>query len=295
MNNRMTYLTLATLAMMSLVACSNGDSKAVSPSPPSSSTARVEQSTSSSKATTASSSSSQTPPSSTEKVALQEVPGSSSDPNRTEPNPPLDQETLARLKAEMDKQVASQVVRQGQKVMLSVKPQLQEVWNYCAPTTVSMMLSTRGIVVDQYRLAKDMGTYEPFGTHNRDAIRVLNSYLFGYEAPGPNQSGYRLETVTSASPEEVRVFKERLRQNIADGYPLYYTFDVAKMYPGLKGEHNVIGIGYEMTADGQDIANVYYLDPSPNVQDPTYGGLKKVSPQELLNAMLTCVEPNYGW
>lgn len=295
MNNRMTYLTLATLATVSLVACSNGDSKAVSPSPPSSSTARVEQSTSSSKATTAPSSSSQTSPSSTEKVALQEVPGSSSDPNRTEPNPPMDEETLKRLRAEMDAQLANQVVKTGNKVMLPIAQQIQTRYHYCAPTTVSMMLSSRGAVADQHLLAQEMGTKEPWGTHNRDAIRVLNQYLFGYEVPGTGQAGYRLATVTSASPEEVRLFKDRLRQNIADGYPMYYTFDCAQLYPGFKGEHNAIGIGYELTPDGQDIAHVYYLDPSPNLQDPIYGGLKKVTPEELLTAMLTCVEPNYAW
>lgn len=205
---------------------------------------------------------------------------------RTEANPPMDEETAKRLLI---------APTGGQRVTLSITPQLQQVHNYCAPTTVSMMLSSRGVHVDQYQLAREMGTYEPFGTHNRDAIRILNRHLFGYEAPTAQQAGYRLATVTSASPEELQLFKERLRQNIADGYPMYYTFDCAKIYPGFRGEHNAIGIGYELTLDGQDIANIYYLDPMPALQDPTYGSLKKVSPQLLLEAMLTCQEPDYGW
>lgn len=207
---------------------------------------------------------------------------------RIESNPPLPNDIANSL-----------LINQptGLKRQLVVTPQIQQVWNYCAPTTVSMMLSSRGVWVDQYQLAQEMGTYEPFGTHNRDAIRVLNRHLFGYDYPAAGQAGYRLETVTSAeaTSEDMRLFKERLIQNINDGYPMYYTFDVSKINPNSYGEHNVIGTGYELTADGLDVAYVYYLDPSPNAQDPIYGGLKKISPQALLTAMLTCQEPNYGW
>lgn len=183
------------------------------------------------------------------------------------------------------------------KKLLSVTPQIQEKWYFCAPTTVSMMLSTQGITVSQEQLAKEMGTYEPYGTHNRDAIRVLNQHLFGYPEPKAGQAGYRLETVTNASPdsEDMRLFKERVRKNIDDGYPLYYTFTISQIYPGKSGEHNVIGIGYELTPDGKDISAIYYLDSMTHVQDPTYGGLKKVTPEELLAAMVTCGEPNYAW
>ncbi len=185
----------------------------------------------------------------------------------------------------------------SRKKLLSVAPQIQEKWYFCAPTTVSMMLSTQGITVSQQQLAKEMGTYEPYGTHNREAIRVLNQHLFGYPEPKAGQAGYRLATVTNASPdsEDMRLFKERVRKNIDDGYPLYYTFTISQIYSGKSGEHNVIGIGYELTPDGKDISAIYYLDSMTHVQDPTYGGLKKVTPEELLAAMVTCGEPNYAW
>ena len=189
------------------------------------------------------------------------------------------------------------IATESRKKLLSVAPQIQEKWYFCAPTTVSMMLSTQGITVSQEQLAKEMGTYEPYGTHNRDAIRVLNQHLFGYPEPQAGQAGYRLATVTNASPdsEDMRLFKERVRKNIDDGYPLYYTFTISQIYPGKSGEHNVIGIGYELTPDGKDISAIYYLDSMTHVQDPTYGGLKKVTPEELLAAMVTCGEPNYAW
>lgn len=207
----------------------------------------------------------------------------------TKPNPPITQETIDRLEREL--------AGAGRKVMLNVTPQVQRAWNTCAPTTVSMMLSSRGISVSQEVLAQEMKTDTTFGTHNANAIQVLNRHLFGYDMPQANQAGYRLETVATSdvNSEQMRLFKERLKQNIADGYPMYYTFDCATIYPGSYGEHNVIGVGYQLSEDGSDIAYLYYLDPSYTKQDPVYGGLKKVTPKELFEGMLTCVEPNYAW
>ena len=195
------------------------------------------------------------------------------------------------------KKETSSKENQGIRKLLPISLKLQEEWYFCAPATVHMMLASRGVSVSQHQLAKEMGTYNPYGTHNRDAIRVLNQNLFGYPEPSGNQAGYRLVTVTDARPgsEDIRLFKERVRKDIDDGYPLYYTFNVAQIYPGKSGEHNVIGVGYELTADGKDISAIYYLDPDTHVQDPTYGGLKKLTPEELLAAMVTCGEKNYAW
>ena len=195
------------------------------------------------------------------------------------------------------KQESSSKVNQGIRKLLPIPLKLQEEWYFCAPATVQMILASRGVSVSQHQLAKEMGTYNPYGTHNREAIRVLNQNLFGYPEPSVNQAGYRLVTVTDARPdsEDLRLFKERVRKDINDGYPLYYTFNVAQIYPGKSGEHNVIGVGYELTADGKDISAIYYLDPDTHVQDPTYGGLKKLTPEELLAAMVTCGEKNYAW
>ena len=180
---------------------------------------------------------------------------------------------------------------------LEVPMQIQRAWNTCAPTSVSMILAYRGVQASQEELARAMGTDETFGTHNVNAIRVLNQYLFGYAEVPAGQAGYHLAPVTSSASnsEDMRLFKERLRKNIDDGYPLYYTIDNASIYPGHKGEHNVVGTGYELSADGSDVLAVYYIDPSYTVQDPVYGGLKKVTPEELLAAMCACQEPNYAW
>lgn len=180
------------------------------------------------------------------------------------------------------------------KLVLPVNQQLQEKWYYCAPTTVSMMLDSRGINVNQHELASEMGTYEAFGTHNKDAIRILNKHMFGYEYPANGQSGYRLETVTdveSALPK----FQERVIKNIQDGYPMYYTIEISKVYPGKKGEHNVIGIGYKLADNGKDIEELYYIDPLPSVKELTSSTIQTITPRKLLEATIPCVEPNYAW
>ena len=271
---------------------------------------------------------SQTSPSSSRKVtSSSSTTDSVKTKERTEPNPPMPTEVAERLKIKEDgaevgtqqtlpsskqeqassqentqpsqsvKQESSSKVNQGIRKLLPIPLKLQEEWYFCAPATVHMMLASQGVSVSQHQLAKEMGTYNPYGTHNRDAIRVLNQNLFGYPEPSGNQAGYRLATVTDARPdsEDIRLFKERVRKDIDDGYPLYYTFNVAQIYPGKSGEHNVIGVGYELTSDNKDIAAVYYLDPDTHVQDPTYGGLKKLTPEELLAAMVTCGEKNYAW
>ena len=271
---------------------------------------------------------SQTSPSSTRKVTSSSSKTvSEKTKERTEPNPPMPAEVVERLKikegrteagsqetlpssseeqaslkentqpSQSVKQETSSKENQGIRKLLPISLKLQEEWYFCAPATVHMMLASRGVSVSQHQLAKEMGTYNPYGTHNRDAIRVLNQNLFGYPEPSGNQAGYRLATVTDARPdsEDIRIFKERVRKDIDDGYPLYYTFNVAQIYPGKSGEHNVIGVGYELTADGKDISAIYYLDPDTHVQDPIYGGLKKLTPEELLAAMVTCGEKNYAW
>ena len=271
---------------------------------------------------------SQTSPSSSRKVtSSSSTTVSVKTKERTEPNPPMPAEVAERLKikegsteartqqtlptstqeqaslkentqpSQSVKQETSSKENQGIRKLLPISLKLQEEWYFCAPATVHMMLASRGVSVSQHQLAKEMGTYNPYGTHNRDAIRVLNQNLFGYPEPSGNQAGYRLVTVTDARPgsEDIRLFKERVRKDIDDGYPLYYTFNVAQIYPGKSGEHNVIGVGYELTADGKDISAIYYLDPDTHVQDPTYGGLKKLTPEELLAAMVTCGEKNYAW
>ncbi|URZ88324.1 C39 family peptidase [Floricoccus penangensis] len=180
---------------------------------------------------------------------------------------------------------------------IDVVQQIQKTPTNCAPTTVSMMLSTRGITVPQEQLAIEMGTTNTWGTHNKDAIRILNKHLIGRESPAADQTGYRIARVTdpSINSEDMILFKKRLVENFKSGYPMYYTIELSSLYPEKKGEHNVIGTGYKTSDDGSEIIGIYYVDPLASMQDPVYAGLKVITPEELLSAMSVCVEPNYAW
>lgn len=183
----------------------------------------------------------------------------------------------------------------GKKYMLPVKTQAQQKWFWCAPTTVSMILASCGVNVSQSQLASEMNTYEPFGTHNRDTVGVLNKYLFGYETP----KNYRLEKITSSSGEELRRFKDRVIKNTKDGYPLYLTADLAKLYPGRSNpaEHNVVEAGYISTPDDRDVALIYIVDPYSKIHASVNGGLKIFKSEDVLEAAISpsVTEPYYAW
>lgn len=157
-----------------------------------------------------------------------------------------------------------------------------------------MMLSARGITSDVFTLAKLMGTYEPYGTHNRDAIRVLNQQLFGYAQPQANQPGYRLAEL-HGQPNEITDFTARFVKDIDDGWPVYLTLNLATIYPGkAHGEHNVAGIGYESAANGQ-VTAILYLDPYQPFADPQTGPLHRIAPADLVRSIQACEEANYAW
>ena len=151
---------------------------------------------------------SQTSPSSSRKVtSSSSTTVSEKTKERTEPNPPMaakvaerlkikegrteagSQETLPSSKQEQAssqentqpsqslKQGTSSQENQGIRKLLPIPLKLQEEWYFCAPATVHMMLASRVVSVSQHQLAKEMGTYNPYGTHNRDAIRILNQNL----------------------------------------------------------------------------------------------------------------------
>ena len=201
----------------------------------------------------------------------------------------------AKSRSESVEDQQNQAEKTGKRARLQIQGQVQRKWNTCVPTVVSMMLSRFGKFHSQEELALQMGTDESFGTHNDAAIRVLNRHLFGYETPTSGQAGYRLERVDAVTQEVLDLFAQRLIKDIDDGYPVYYTVNNAVLYPGIShGEHNLVGLGYELDQKGR-LAYVTYWDPSPLRQDSQYGGLKKASPEELLTAMQACQEPNYAW
>ena len=70
----------------------------------------------------------------------------------------LDEESTPKVNTPSTRETIDKPADQsnvGEKVMLNVSPQVQHSWNTCAPTTVSMILSTQGITVSQELLARN--------------------------------------------------------------------------------------------------------------------------------------------
>lgn len=55
----------------------------------------------------------------------------------------------------------------------------------------------------------------------------------------------------------------------------------------------IVVTGYALEKGSDEIAFYYYIDPSYVVQDSIYGGLKKVTKEELINAIVINEEPAY--
>ena len=154
--------------------------------------------------------------SSSQSSANQSIPSQSSTSTESESSSQTSEKAREEETQPSSKEASSPIRKR-----LEVPMQIQRAWNTCAPTSVSMILAYRGVQASQEELARAMGTDETFGTHNVNAIRVLNQYLFGYAEVPAGQAGYHLATVTSSASnsEDMRLFKERLRKNIDDGYP----------------------------------------------------------------------------
>lgn len=162
-----------------------------------------------------------------------------------------------------------------------------------------MVLTYRkNVDVDQKILAKEMNTNPATGTEYVDLVRVANKYLFNKEAIGPNEPGYRIQTIAryDRNPKIATEFEQRVKQNISSGDPVLVGIDLKTLYPTLPTvNHWVVLIGYEEKEGTDIIEYFYYIDPYYVVQDKQFGGLKKVTKKELINAIVQNDEPAYLW
>lgn len=177
----------------------------------------------------------------------------------------------------------------GVEKRLAFEPVLQEEQYWCVPATVQMILRTQGLDAKQAQLAEEMHWIPGYGVHNADGVGVLNEKLFGVRNPAPGAAGYRIQRVADASAETVQLLKQRVRKNIDEGYPMYYTFELRHLVAD-HGEHNVIGCGYVLTPDGTDIAFLVYYDSYL-----AHPGFFYVRPTTAVESMLACGEPEYAW
>ncbi|NMM95198.1 C39 family peptidase [Bifidobacterium oedipodis] len=185
----------------------------------------------------------------------------------------------------------------GDTVRLNVPTTLQEQGDWCVPAALQSVLTYKGIASDQATLAAAMNTQPVTGTEYVDLARVANAYLFGVESANPAGAGYHVQTIAigDTSNETARTFAERVKADMATDDPVFAAVDVAALYPGFAhGNHIVVITGYNTDGNG-NITHYRYVDSMRGVQDPTYAGLKIVTAETMMHAIVTNEEPAYVW
>lgn len=181
----------------------------------------------------------------------------------------------------------------GKYKFLKINQQIQKTLYWCAPTTASMLLENYGIITKQEKLASLMEAKLPFGTHNQKAIDVINDQFNlhnqskRYKKMSLGHDGNYLNAVY--------LFKQNYIKSIDQNYPVYLTLDLSVISDTRTAEHNVLGIGYVLNANNDDIVYIIFLDPSPTPYNKNYGSLRIISLDNFLNSIRSASEPDYAY
>ena len=177
------------------------------------------------------------------------------------------------------------------KTLLSVPPSVQENGYFCVPACLQMVLAFHGITQRQSILALQMNTSSITGTEYVDLAQVVNQYLFNCTVPTDSQGGYRIQKFSSSAStmteEEKNLFQQRVFQDISTQDPVFVAINRNVLYPELSpANHMVIVVGYATYEGSNRLAYYYIIDPSYQVQDPVYGGLKVITQEELIKGIM---------
>ena len=173
---------------------------------------------------------------------------------------------------------------------------VQEKTHYGGAAVVQMILRSHGIEKAQADLADELHTSTVTGTEYADAARVLNTYLFNCEVPGPADPGYRVEYLTpgAVGSSVIEKMNGRIVRDVRTSDPIIIAINTNVLYPNLpEANHFVLITGYKTVNDV--ITEYYIVDPSPDVQNSEYGGLKLFTVEEIRRAFDTNSEPAYIW
>ncbi|MEG0709660.1 MAG: C39 family peptidase [Longicatena sp.] len=218
-----------------------------------------------------------------------------------EETPVVNQEEPAPIKVEEPQpssEISTPKTEPNTKVLLPIHQRIQENSYYCVPACLQMVLNHHGITMSQERLAIEMNTSAKTGTEYEDLKRVANKYIFHNENVGVNDIGYHVQTIKrlDTNPQIKNDFEQRVKQDMKSGDPVFVAVDLQALYPNLPTANHVILVtGYVLAQDSSQIAKYYYIDPYHKVQDETYGGLKIVTSEELIYALVNGEEPAYIW
>lgn len=169
-------------------------------------------------------------------------------------------------------------------------------------SVLQMILSAKGRAVPRAELEAALqkrAAEAPELLPTERFAEVLNDYVFGFKNPLPETGpGYRAESLKAFHPDFFQgtygKFYRRVIRNIADGYPMPLCCDRGILYPGEAGDQWVLLTGYIQNKD-QAIIAFYVVDPNPRTGDPFFGGLKYITPYDLMLAIYHSYDAMYLW
>jgi len=191
----------------------------------------------------------------------------------------------------------AEIAEDSIKYTLPLAQSVQENNYYCVPATLQMAFAHKGIEMTQDELAEELNTSQATGTKHVDLARVLNLYLLDREIVEDNEIGYHVQVINKneSDASAVEEFERRIKTNVDNEEVTFVAVDLKTLYSKYSSiNHMVLVNGYVEDING-NITHYYYIDPSELIQDPTYGGLKVVTKEELWKAMVQNAEPAYIW
>lgn len=189
----------------------------------------------------------------------------------------------------------------GRTWVLPILPLSEEKAKGTSIAAVQMLLNYRQAYHSQDELAKLLKYHVDTGVDFKKIPAVLNQELWGYEKPkNLTQAGYRLETLGKNKKENVKLFEERLYDDIFKGYPLLAEI---KGKAGLQIDRydtnfsrTVIVIGYLLKqGDDGGIEGVYYIEPQHLFQKLFWGGLHYLPLEDFVDAVSESESQSYIW
>lgn len=198
---------------------------------------------------------------------------------------------FAEKKPDVEEEIIENVNNNGIiKVKLELKQSVQENDYFCVPAALQMVLDFKNITISQSDLAEELNTSKTTGTEYVDLARVANKHLFN------DQVGYQVQTldINKITDQEKLDFEQRIIQNISTNDPTFVAIDNKAMYETLSvGNHMVVVIGYSLNTKTDKIESYIFIDPSYVVQDSQMQGLKVVSSENMIKAIIQNEEPAY--
>lgn len=187
-------------------------------------------------------------------------------------------------------------VNHVEKHKLEVVQSIQENGYYCVPATVQMALSYNGIQMSQDELALKLNTSSVTGTEYIELANVLNLLLFNKDHVEVNEAGYHIQTFepNAMTSNDLNKLEKRIISNVETKDFTFVAVNMNALYSNMPvANHMILIVGYDIDTQSNTVTDYLYIDPYPEVQDTTYGGLKTISPANLMEAINSNEEPAY--